>query len=59
MFVFIIIIQQIDFQIGDDFKDRIIPHAVDYFTGKALEWEDDDDDEWEEDETDYEDDGDE
>lgn len=53
----------LDYQIGDDFKDRvsigqpplpntahtercnqIIPHAVDYFTGRALEW---DADEWE------------
>lgn len=25
---------------GEEFKDKIIPHAVDYFTGKALEYED-------------------
>ncbi|KAE8223887.1 hypothetical protein CF319_g3146 [Tilletia indica] len=27
---------ELDYQIGEDLKDRIIPHAVDYFTGKAL-----------------------
>lgn len=32
----------IDFQLGDDFKDRIIPRSVSYFTGEASEWEGDD-----------------
>lgn len=37
---------EIDYQIGEDLKEKIIPRAVDYFTGKALEYEafDDDDD---------------
>jgi len=41
---------EVDYQIGEDLKDRIIPRAIDYFTGKALEYdlsdidEDDDDD---------------
>jgi hypothetical protein len=26
--------------IGEEFKEKIIPRAVDYFTGKALEYED-------------------
>lgn len=26
--------------IGEEFKEKIIPHAVDFFTGKALEYED-------------------
>ncbi|KAH8107451.1 NAP-domain-containing protein [Phellopilus nigrolimitatus] len=39
----------LDYQIGEDFKERIIPHAVDYFTGKALEFDAED---WEEDESD-------
>ena len=26
-------------QIGEDIRDRIIPRAVDYFTGKALEYD--------------------
>ena len=28
-----------DYQIGEDFKEKIIPRAVDYFTGKALRYE--------------------
>ncbi|KAL0075046.1 nucleosome assembly protein-domain-containing protein [Phycomyces blakesleeanus] len=28
-----------DYELGEEFKDKIIPHAVDYFTGKALEYE--------------------
>ncbi|KAH9920506.1 nucleosome assembly protein [Epithele typhae] len=55
---------EIDYQLGEDFKEKIIPRAVDYFTGKALEYEDsfDDDDEFEDmdddedDEDDFEDD---
>jgi len=43
---------EIDYQIGEDLKEKIIPHAVDYFTGKALEWEMDEDDEFEDDEDD-------
>lgn len=27
---------ELDYQIGEDIKDRIVPHAIDYFTGKAL-----------------------
>lgn len=37
---------ELDYQLGEDFKDKIIPRAVDYFTGKALQYdmmEDDDD----------------
>ncbi len=30
-----------DYQIGEDFKEKIIPRAVDYFTGKALRYEED------------------
>ncbi|WWD18959.1 hypothetical protein CI109_103416 [Kwoniella shandongensis] len=41
-----------DYQIGEDFKEKIIPRAVDYFTGKALRYEDDFE---EEDEEDFED----
>ena len=28
-----------DYAIGEEFKDKIVPHAVDWFTGKALEYE--------------------
>jgi len=34
---------EMDYQLGQDLKDRVIPRAIDYFTGKALEWEDEDD----------------
>jgi nucleosome assembly protein 1-like 1 len=30
---------ELDYQIGEDLKEKIIPRAVDYFTGKALEYE--------------------
>ncbi|WFD26374.1 histone chaperone [Malassezia nana] len=51
---------ELDYQIGEDLKDRIIPHAIDFFTGKALqvenadEWDDEDafDDEDDEDDED-------
>ncbi|ORX50162.1 NAP-domain-containing protein [Hesseltinella vesiculosa] len=29
-----------DYEVGEEFKDKIIPHAVDYFTGRALDFED-------------------
>lgn len=42
---------EMDYQLGEDIKEKIIPKAVDYFTGKALEYdmmeEDDDDDDYE------------
>lgn len=44
---------ELDYQIGEDIKEKIIPRAIDYFTGKALEYEDLDD------EDDYDEDGDE
>jgi len=53
---------ELDYQLGEDFKEKIIPRAIDYFTGKALELEgldsdeddyedidDDDDDEFDDD----------
>ncbi|KAI9275715.1 hypothetical protein BDA99DRAFT_194480 [Phascolomyces articulosus] len=46
-----------DYEMGEEFKDKIIPHAVDYFTGKALEYEDfEGDDDFEDDFYDDEDD---
>lgn len=45
---------EMDYQLGEDIKEKIVPKAVDYFTGKALEYdmmEEDDDD----DDEDYED----
>ncbi|KAF6752047.1 nucleosome assembly protein I [Ephemerocybe angulata] len=40
---------EMDYQIGEDLKEKVVPHAIDYFTGKALEYDFD-----EEDEDDYE-----
>ncbi|KAI7906540.1 uncharacterized protein BX663DRAFT_496805 [Cokeromyces recurvatus] len=52
-----------DYEMGEEFKDKIIPHAVDYFTGKALQYEDyedeDDYNDYYEDEDDEEEDDDE
>ncbi|KAG6369057.1 nucleosome assembly protein [Boletus reticuloceps] len=40
---------EIDYQIGEDLKEKIIPRAIDYFTGKALEYDlMEDDDEFDE-----------
>lgn len=47
---------ELDYQIGEDLKDRIIPRAVDYFSGKALAYEDLDDDDFEDDDENDEDD---
>lgn len=46
---------EVDYQIGEDLKEKIIPRAIDYFTGKALEYDvleagSDDDDEDDDDE---------
>ncbi|GAA5880533.1 hypothetical protein JCM16303_005420 [Sporobolomyces ruberrimus] len=54
---------ELDYQIGEDLKERVIPRAIDFFTGKALRYEqgahggedfdsDEFDDEFEEDEED-------
>jgi len=34
----------VDYSIGEDIKEKIIPRAVDYFTGKALQYEMDEED---------------
>ncbi len=46
---------ELDYQIGEDLKDRVIPHAITYFTGEALLHDDDFADDFE-DEDDFEDD---
>lgn len=40
---------EMDYQIGEDLKEKIIPRAIDYFTGKALEYDmvDEDEDDFE------------
>lgn len=51
---------ELDYQLGEDIKEKLIPHAIDWFTGEALHYDefeeadeedfDDDDDEDDEDE---------
>jgi nucleosome assembly protein 1-like 1 len=53
---------EVDYQVGEDLKEKIIPRAVDYFTGKALEYEmidsdEEDDDDFDELDEDDEDEG--
>ncbi|KAG6916506.1 hypothetical protein DXG01_006506 [Tephrocybe rancida] len=45
---------EVDYQIGEDLKEKIIPRAVDYFTGNALKYEmmDEDEDDFDEDDED-------
>ncbi|TRM68149.1 hypothetical protein BD626DRAFT_480924 [Schizophyllum amplum] len=43
---------EIDYQIGEDLKEKIVPRAIDYFTGKALAFDDFSESE-DEDEDDY------
>jgi len=49
---------EIDYQIGEDIKEKIIPRAIDYFTGKALEYDmlSEEDDEYDDDDDDDDDD---
>ena len=35
---------ELDYQIGEDLKDRIIPHSILYFNGEATAYEMDDED---------------
>jgi nucleosome assembly protein 1-like 1 len=30
---------ELDYQLGEDFKEKIIPRAIDYFTGKAVDFD--------------------
>lgn len=57
---------ELDYQIGEDLKERVVPRAIDFFTGKALRYEQDnadfdsdefDDDEDDDDEEDSDEDG--
>ncbi|CEQ42250.1 SPOSA6832_04055 [Sporobolomyces salmonicolor] len=58
---------ELDYQIGEDLKERVVPRAIDFFTGKALRYEqgagadfdsDEFDDEFDEDDEESEEDGD-
>jgi nucleosome assembly protein 1-like 1 len=48
---------ELDYQLGEDIKEKLIPHAIDWFTGEALAFEELDEDDLEE--GDFEDDDDE
>ncbi|RUP48671.1 hypothetical protein BC936DRAFT_144209 [Jimgerdemannia flammicorona] len=48
-----------DYELGEEFKEKLIPHAVDWFTGKALSYENYDGEDWGEEDDLYEDDEDE
>ena len=35
---------ELDYQLGEDIKEKLIPRAIDWFTGKALQFEELDED---------------
>ena len=35
---------ELDYQLGEDIKEKLIPRAIDWFTGEALQYEEVDDD---------------
>lgn len=47
---------ELDYQLGEDIKEKLIPRAIDWFTGEALQYEEMDEDA---EEGDFEDDDDE
>lgn len=49
---------ELDYQLGEDIKEKLIPRAIDWFTGEALQFEEleEEDEEDMEDEDDEEDD---
>ena len=50
---------ELDYQLGEDIKEKLIPRAIDWFTGEALQFEeldeDDDEEDMEEDDEDEDD----
>ena len=47
---------ELDYQLGEDIKEKLIPRAIDWFTGEALQFEELDQDEFEDEEDDDDDD---
>ncbi|RKU45951.1 hypothetical protein DL546_004713 [Coniochaeta pulveracea] len=47
---------ELDYQLGEDIKEKLIPRAIDWFTGEALQFEELDEDDFEEGDFDDEDD---
>jgi len=50
---------ELDYQLGEDIKEKLIPRAIDWFTGEALQFEQGFDDDFDEDDFEDEDDEDE
>ncbi|KAJ4389154.1 histone chaperone [Gnomoniopsis smithogilvyi] len=49
---------ELDYQLGEDIKEKLIPRAIDWFTGEALAFEEMDEDDFEEDDDEFEEDDD-
>lgn len=49
---------ELDYQLGEDIKEKLIPRAIDWFTGEALAFEEMDEDEFEEDDDEFDEDDD-
>ncbi|KUI71534.1 hypothetical protein VM1G_06632 [Cytospora mali] len=47
---------ELDYQLGEDIKEKLIPRAIDWFTGEALAFEEMDEDDFDEEDYDEEDD---
>lgn len=49
---------ELDYQLGEDIKEKLIPRAIDWFTGEALAFEEMDEEDFEEDDEDFDEDDD-
>lgn len=47
---------ELDYQLGEDIKEKLIPRAIDWFTGEALAFEELDEDDFDEEDFDEDDD---
>lgn len=48
-----------DYQLGEDIKEKLIPRAIDWFTGEALAFEELDEEDFEDDDEEFDEDDDE
>lgn len=49
---------ELDYQLGEDIKEKLIPRAIDWFTGEALAFEELDEDDFDEDDEEFDEDDD-
>ncbi|CAN8095730.1 unnamed protein product [Discula destructiva] len=49
---------ELDYQLGEDIKEKLIPRAIDWFTGEALAFEEMDEEDFEDDDDDFDEDDD-